>query len=106
MGTAKRTVMVQADFDGGAAGLNPIMRTNKLRGMKLDQIQLHSNAEIQYSGNIWEQHFEDAAQVDLELNGSLIVKDFGLYIDGWIELEFTLGIAERVKVILIGKEED
>ena len=102
----KRTVIVQADFDGGAAGTAPIMRTNKLRGTMLDQVQLHSNAEIQYNGSIWEQHFDDAAEAFLELNGSLIIKDYGLYIGGWIELGFILGIDERVKVLLIGKEED
>ena len=95
--TAKRTVMVQADFDGGVAGTTPIMRTNKLRGMKLDQIQIHSNAEINYTSNIWEVHFEDTAEAALELNGSLTIKDYGMYVDGWIEIGFTSDSKETIE---------
>ena len=102
----KRTQLVTVDYDGGAAGQTVTFRNNDLRGFVLDQLQLHSNAEIQYSSNLWLHHQDPNSEDNLELNGSLLVENFGLKIDGVIEFTFILGANERVKLLMIGKETD
>ncbi|TET76726.1 MAG: hypothetical protein E3J43_06610 [Candidatus Heimdallarchaeota archaeon] len=106
MGVAKRRKMITVDYDGGAAGTTPRFQTFALRGFLLDQMQLHSNAEITYTCNLWEHHVAADSEADLELNGSLIIKDMGMKVTDDIVMNFVLGIDERIKIVLIGYESD